>query len=268
MGALKLFDHDYRGFPTVQREDGYWDATSMCAVKAKRLDNYLASPDTAAFLGALSRSLNLPVRKLPGFPGSFPKLPEIQGVSLIEVTEGRNGGTWVHRKVALHLSMWLDAEFGVWVINVADELLTKGRVDLNDARSKPADAVSAPILAAIEQLRLALEAHEAGPAAIADAVIFGEAARRARLHLRAPRLAGPAKPRGKPGRPPGKIAPCRDWLAGRLADGPKLVGSILAEADRLGFSTGTLYRAAEGLNVARGRSGRAVSWSTPDAPKG
>lgn len=171
MSGLKVYEHQYQGFPTVQREDGYWEATKLCAAKGKRFDHYMANGDTANFLAALATESGIPVR--PTQPISpfqiikdhFPdvkvsdKLPGMSG-SLIQAVEGRNGGTWVHRKVAIHLAMWLDASFAVWVINKADELMATGRVSINGTKPGSLDEVLeaaiarhvAPLLARIEEL--------------------------------------------------------------------------------------------------------------------
>ncbi len=187
MGALKLYQHDYRGFPTVQREDGYWDATALCAVKGKRLDNYLASPNTIEVLAALSRKTGLPVRqsdKLPGFQGVFSGglFPDSPGKSLIEATEGRNGGTWVHRKVAIHLSAWLDADLHAQIIEWTDELLTTGRVELPKG-VHPADTPATdPVLANLQALEglvsRAVEAIAAARQAREGEIAGGDVSRR------------------------------------------------------------------------------------------
>jgi len=42
---------------------------------------------------------------------------------------------------------------------------------------------------------------------------------------------------------------CKDWLARFLADGEKLVATILVEGKKLGFSDRTIYRAKKALDV-------------------
>jgi hypothetical protein len=42
-------------------------------------------------------------------------------------------GTWVHRRLAMHLAQWCNARFAVLVVGWVEELLTQGRVELRPA---------------------------------------------------------------------------------------------------------------------------------------
>lgn len=80
--------------------DGYVNATAICQATGKRINNYLRSETTKEYLEALSRKTLISVSALiQSVKGG---LPELQG-------------TWVHPKVAIHLSMWADAEVAVQV---------------------------------------------------------------------------------------------------------------------------------------------------------
>lgn len=50
-------------------------------------------------------------------------------------TVGKYGGTWVHRKVAIHLAQWLSPSFAVQVSNWLEELLITGKVELGNEKS-------------------------------------------------------------------------------------------------------------------------------------
>lgn len=73
----------------------------------KRLDNFMASPDTRDYIEALEQALNSSVciAKRGGAPG--------------------NGGTWAHPKLAVFFARWLDVRFAVWCDLMVDEILRR-----------------------------------------------------------------------------------------------------------------------------------------------
>lgn len=80
--------------------DGYVNGTAICQATGKRINNYLRSETTKEYLEALSRKTLISVSALiQVVKGGFPELQ----------------GTWVHPKVAIHLSMWADADIAVQV---------------------------------------------------------------------------------------------------------------------------------------------------------
>jgi hypothetical protein len=80
---------------------------------------------------------------------------------------------------------------------------------------------------------------------------------------------------GDPPRSPEKDAParvitgpdagpeCRDWLADRMARGPQPVQKVRAEAETVGFTAGTLYRARGELRLEEYREGGKKWWRFP-----
>lgn len=119
-----------------QRADGYWNATAMCQANRKQWSHYLANQSTREYLDALSGSLGIPRDRL-----------------VCTITTGANElrGTWVHRRVALHLAQWCDARFAVLVTGWVEELLTTGRVEL--VPSAPPAPILQPYIARVAQLR-------------------------------------------------------------------------------------------------------------------
>ena len=90
------------------------NATILCKTGKTRFINYIKNKQTQDFLNLLSSSEKL----------SMDKLFFIQKGGLIQ-------GTWVHRKVALHLAQWIYPNFSIKVINWVDELLVTGKVELS-----------------------------------------------------------------------------------------------------------------------------------------
>lgn len=80
--------------------DGYVNATATCQATGKRINDYLRAETTKEYLEALSRKAQISVSALVQVIKGG--LPELQG-------------TWVHPKVAIHLSMWADADIAVQV---------------------------------------------------------------------------------------------------------------------------------------------------------
>jgi hypothetical protein len=108
-----LIERSYNGVMILQRRsDEKLNATAMCKACGKLFAHYRANQSTQEFLEALSSNIGIPI------------------LDLVQAQVGGNhSGTWVHRKVALHLAQWLDARFAVQVIDWVDELLTNGRVE-------------------------------------------------------------------------------------------------------------------------------------------
>jgi hypothetical protein len=87
----------------------------MCQATGKRWNNYWRSQETQEFLAELS---------------------SITRIRVMDLVESRVGGTpettgtWVHPRVAQDLARWCSPKFAVRVNGWVDELLTKGRVEL------------------------------------------------------------------------------------------------------------------------------------------
>jgi len=116
--ANSMVQHVFNGVLILARGDGYWNATAMCQATGKRLNNYLRNQATQDFLTELSSVTRIPVTEL------------------VQVNYGGNPvlqGTWIHRRVAVHLAQWADPAFAVRVTGWVEELLAKGRVEITPA---------------------------------------------------------------------------------------------------------------------------------------
>lgn len=89
------------------REDGYIFATALCKAAGKRVNNWLRSGETRKIVRYVSENTNTPVDALiDSRKGGTTKIPQ---------------GTWVHRKLALHLAMWCSSHFFFQVSNWVEE---------------------------------------------------------------------------------------------------------------------------------------------------
>lgn len=99
-------------------EDGYINATELCKAGKKRLEHYKENKQTQEYLQVLSSVTGIPITKL------------------IEVKQGGvNQGTWVHRKVAIHLAQWISADFSVKVSSWIEELMLTGKVEIGHEKT-------------------------------------------------------------------------------------------------------------------------------------
>lgn len=98
--SLSLISHKVENAIVQQRaDDGYINATALCAAADKRWHNYVRNETTGKFLRALEAKTRISVSLL------IQQLTTAEGVT----------STWVHPKVAIHLAQWLSAEFAVQV---------------------------------------------------------------------------------------------------------------------------------------------------------
>lgn len=102
----------YRGQPVHFDTDGWIKATDVAKRFNKKPSEWLRLPDTARYMDALARHLNVGESHL-----------------LIRSLKGRGGATWLHPKLAVSFARWLDTDFAVWCDLHIDALL---RGELNE----------------------------------------------------------------------------------------------------------------------------------------
>jgi hypothetical protein len=95
------------------------NATMLCKAHGKKLlSDYNRNKQTKEYLEELSINMRIPILEL-----------------FVTTVGGNHSGTWVHRKIAIHLAQWLSPSFAVQVSNWLDELLTTGSVQLGNEKS-------------------------------------------------------------------------------------------------------------------------------------
>jgi len=97
---------NYQGQAVRFNSDGWINATEIAKREGKRLDKWLATQETQDYILALGRHLNTPEKG-----------------DLIQAQRGRNGGTWLHPKLAVSFARWMSADFAVWCDLHIDALL-------------------------------------------------------------------------------------------------------------------------------------------------
>lgn len=136
IASTSIVTRDYKGTAFQFREDGYFNMTKAAKHFGKRLDNFIASPDTVEYLAALANSLDSR-ELLANTAKSADFLETVGNLDLFHTKMGRNGGTWGHPKLAVFFARWLDVKFAVWCDMVIDDLL-RGKAELTI--TKPAES--------------------------------------------------------------------------------------------------------------------------------
>lgn len=145
--AQSLISASYNEAVTVSfTQDAWFNATVVAASFSKRLDHWLENQETQAYIAALSEILNTR-----------------NSGDLIRAMRGRNGGTWLHPKLAIPFARWLDVRFAVWC-DLQIESILKARApyglkDLGTRKALPGcltceqqDAIKAMIRSKAETL--------------------------------------------------------------------------------------------------------------------
>ncbi len=97
----------------------------MCQSVGKQISDYTRLKSSGAYESRLSAITGIPRKEL--------------------VSETiRSEGTWVHRKVAIHLAQWISPDFAVWVTDLVEKFVT-GQITTEQSRAaavEVADAVA------------------------------------------------------------------------------------------------------------------------------
>lgn len=98
----------YDGHTITYREDGWFNATEAAAKYRKRPGDWTKLPEAKRYIAALQRS----------FRGEKIPLLKIQRGG-----KGHSDSTWMHPKLAVTFSRWLDDDFAVWCDMQIDDII-------------------------------------------------------------------------------------------------------------------------------------------------
>lgn len=110
MQHLQIFNYNDCPVSFDMESDMKVNATEMARAFNKNPSKWLEQVSTKEFLSALQT-----IR---------------QTDSLISTYEGRNGGTWFHKDVAIEFARWLSPSFAIWCNDRIMELLTTGKTQI------------------------------------------------------------------------------------------------------------------------------------------
>lgn len=105
-----IIKYDFEGHLYSFNMDGWFNATEAAAKHGRRLDVWLKTDDTKAYIAALGRALNTTNRW-----------------DLIRTARGRHGGgTWLHPKLGVAFARWISQDFAVWCDLQIDAIIRNG----------------------------------------------------------------------------------------------------------------------------------------------
>lgn len=105
----EIIPFDYQGQSVRFNAGGWINATEIARREGRRLDHWLKTEETKAYVTTLERHLNTPAKG-----------------DLIRTRRGRDGGTWLHPKLAVAFARWISPDFGVWCDLQIDALIRQG----------------------------------------------------------------------------------------------------------------------------------------------
>lgn len=116
--TAKIIPFDYEGQAVRFNSDGWINATEAAARFGKLPHEWMRLPETVAYLEAMAK---------------YGKIPQ-----LVRSRRGRNGGTWLHPKLAVAFARWLSVDFAVWCDEHIDALLRGEQGNWQQARLQSA----------------------------------------------------------------------------------------------------------------------------------
>lgn len=120
MSALQLLKSEFQGNEISFTDDGWFNATQAAVKYGKRPVDWLKQKEIQEYIEGLSSALGISDSK-----------------SLIR--SKRNSGTWLHPKLAVAFSRWLDVNFGIWCDLQIDSIL-RGKLNLKKLRHEAASS--------------------------------------------------------------------------------------------------------------------------------
>jgi hypothetical protein len=90
----------YKGSVITQDNNGYINATEMCRINNKKVDDWVKTKKAQNYISYISKDLNIPASQL---------VISIKGNSS-DFTQG----TWIHPELGICLGRWVSVAFAVW----------------------------------------------------------------------------------------------------------------------------------------------------------
>lgn len=170
--TAKIIPFDYEGQAVRFNSDGWINATEAAARFGKLPHEWMRLPETVAYLEAMAK---------------YGKIPQ-----LVRSRRGRNGGTWLHPKLAVAFARWLSVDFAVWCDEQIDALLRGEQGNWQQARLQSAvgyrGLCDALAVACEERGKSPQRHHFINEARLINQVITGQFAGRDRDQLSAEEL--------------------------------------------------------------------------------
>jgi hypothetical protein len=155
----KLIKADFHSSIITFNDDGWFNATEVANHFGKRVDHWLANKETQDYISALNtRNYG----------------------DLMQTKKGKNGGTWLHPKLAIMFARWVSIDFAIWCDEQIENIIhgNQNAIDWNMMRhsSKATNKVACEMLKMIraEQGKDTEPYHYANEAKLVNWALTGE----------------------------------------------------------------------------------------------
>lgn len=138
----KIIKADFEKTAVAFNTDGWINATVIAEANGKRVGDWVDLPSTQEYVARL-------ITRLSG--------------NLIMAKRGRNGGTWLHPKLAVMYARWISVDFAIWCDERIDEII-HGKPESNDWEKLRHQAASSyKVMSAILDSRRKIDGKETKP---------------------------------------------------------------------------------------------------------
>ena len=163
---VKLIKADFDGHVMQFNDAGWFNATAAAEKFGKRVQHWLDNKETQEYIEKLNNRIS----------GDLNTVSD----GIIYTKKGRNGGTWLHPKLAVVFARWLSVDFSIWCDEQIDKIIHGYResVDWGMLRhaSKSSNKVTNEILQMVrsEQGKETKSFHYANEAKLVNFALTGK----------------------------------------------------------------------------------------------
>ena len=163
---VKLIKADFDGHAMQFNDAGWFNATAAADKFGKRVQHWLDNKETQEYIEKLNSRLS----------GDL----NTDATGIISTKKGRNGGTWLHPKLAVAFARWLSVDFSIWCDEQIDKIIHGEResIDWGMMRhaSKSSNKVANEILQMVrnEQGKETKHFHYANEAKLVNFALTGK----------------------------------------------------------------------------------------------
>jgi hypothetical protein len=139
---VKLIKAEFNGNLMQFNNDGWFNATAAADQFGKRVGDWVDLPSTKEYAEKLNT--------------------RISG-NLIQAKRGKNGGTWLHPKLAVVFARWLSVDFAIWCDDQIDGIIhgTPEQTDWKKLRHEA--AATYKVMSAMLEMKRQLDGKETKP---------------------------------------------------------------------------------------------------------
>lgn len=160
--AAKIIQADFNGNAVQFNDAGWFNATAAADRFGKRVGDWVDLPSTKEYVERLNT--------------------RISG-NLIQSKRGKNGGTWLHPKLAIVFARWLSVDFAIWCDEQIDTIIHGTPEQTDWKRVRHEAAASYKVMSAMLDMKRQLDGkttkpyHYANEAKLVNWALVGEYAK-------------------------------------------------------------------------------------------